>query len=201
MRGYASFGARWAALGRPELGSGRLPSVSVRYADYFLLSVQQAREHNTTATNPHVDRPVTALCSGSSLTRTVEGRNELQTPAQHHVQTCSPHGMPSKPRGSLAGAQAPPVRRRRRHGSAGRSTSIGRGRQSSRRRRGWWSGYRRPCPSSRSTDAGSATTNAEPRSPRSSSSSCSSSSSSCSSRRGGAGRRAHHPRRGRRQSF
>ena len=93
MRGYASFGARWAALGRPELGG--MPSVSVRYADYILLSVQQAREHNYTATYSHVDRPVTALCSGSSLTRTVEGRNELHlhsrdtctagTPAQHHV--------------------------------------------------------------------------------------------------------------------
>ena len=44
----------------------------------FALPKTNTREHNYTATYPHVDRPVTALCSGSSLTRTVRGRNELQ---------------------------------------------------------------------------------------------------------------------------
>ena len=88
MHAYASF----RTLGSPRApGDARLPSVSLRKIYVlrcgwlYLLSVQQAREHNYTATYSHVDRPVTALCSGSSLSRTVEGRNELQ---RHCTASC-----------------------------------------------------------------------------------------------------------------
>ena len=81
MHAQASF---WCTLGSPKApkeSRPRLPSM-YQHAMIILLSVQQqTREHNYTATYPHVDRPVTALCSGSSCRDTCTA----ETPAQHHV--------------------------------------------------------------------------------------------------------------------